>query len=357
MQIDFHHAVTYVSARLAGFKHKDANIIAYSAQYVDDATNAGLVRFDNGAMYKRIASAHKMLDYRNSKALSNHQVWIPFHFLPGNDGLPAGENPEGSFINKLICRPDSPVARDMIRGCIGERDKAYALYRLGIAMHVYADTWAHQGFAGVNHKVNDADNIKSNLDGQDKRLGERLLNFFIGEALPLGHGTVLSYPDRPYLIWEYRNGLKQKVKRDNPTDFLQAADRMCRAMRCYVEGDAEADLDAVEGLPQADSQRIAQMLGSIKKEDGGDRHKLWLQAVREGKFSFGPANVGYTPKGVGSWKYKAIGTKEWTDDDYEAFKYTPAFLASDWKMFHDALQAHRFSILHEVLPRYGICAA
>lgn len=42
MQIDFHHATTYVLARLAGFEHPEANIIAYSAQYVDDATNSGL---------------------------------------------------------------------------------------------------------------------------------------------------------------------------------------------------------------------------------------------------------------------------------------------------------------------------
>jgi len=33
MQIDFHHGVTYVVARLAGFEHKAASIIAYCAQY------------------------------------------------------------------------------------------------------------------------------------------------------------------------------------------------------------------------------------------------------------------------------------------------------------------------------------
>ncbi len=97
MHIDFHHAVTYVCARLAGFTHAKANIVAYSAQYVDDATNSGTIRFDNGAMYTRISSAHKMVDYRNSKALKNHRVWIPFHFLPGNGEKEAGKNPKGKF--------------------------------------------------------------------------------------------------------------------------------------------------------------------------------------------------------------------------------------------------------------------
>src|SRR5262245_26632229 len=109
MQIDFHHGVTYVVARLAGFDHRESEIVAYAAQYVDDATNAGTLIFDNGAMYERISSAHKMLDYRNFEELANHRVWIPFHFLPGNGGMPAGTDPPGTFIDKLRCTPDSPV--------------------------------------------------------------------------------------------------------------------------------------------------------------------------------------------------------------------------------------------------------
>ena len=37
METDFHHTVTYVTARLAGFGREDAGTIARSAQYVDDA--------------------------------------------------------------------------------------------------------------------------------------------------------------------------------------------------------------------------------------------------------------------------------------------------------------------------------
>src|ERR1700735_4575627 len=103
MQIDFHHGVTYVTARLAGFTPAEATTIATAAQYVDDAVNSGTVSFDNGAMYARISSAHKMLDYRNFEALADHLVWLPFHFLPGNGGLPAGQHPEGPFVKKLVC--------------------------------------------------------------------------------------------------------------------------------------------------------------------------------------------------------------------------------------------------------------
>ena len=53
MQIDFHHGATYVIARLAGFDADDALTVAYAAQYVDDATNSGVVKFDNDALYAR----------------------------------------------------------------------------------------------------------------------------------------------------------------------------------------------------------------------------------------------------------------------------------------------------------------
>src|SRR5262249_6901909 len=79
VQIDFHHATTYALARLAGFSHDEANVVAYSSQYVDDAVNAGAIEFENGASYSRISSAHKMLDYRNFEALADAVVWVPFH--------------------------------------------------------------------------------------------------------------------------------------------------------------------------------------------------------------------------------------------------------------------------------------
>ncbi|WP_413175372.1 DUF6765 family protein [Anabaena azotica] len=354
MQIDFHHGVTYVVARLAGFEHEDASIVAYCAQYVDDAINSGLIKFDNGAMFTRISSAHKMLDYRNFQELANYQVWIPFHFLPGNGGKKAGEDPEGKFIEKLICRPNSDVAQQMVRECIQRRESAYSLHRLGITMHVYVDTWAHQGFAGVNHRVNEAKKLLDENDQPDRNLMDRLKNYFVSEALPLGHGAVLSHPDRPFLRWGYINGRGEKISRNNPKDFLDAADNMCKAMQRYLKGDPDA---VVPGLPELDKSLIAFMLENIQDIQGSIRHQKWLDAISQGKFSFGEANISYIPKGQDSWKYQALGTENRVDKDNEIFPYHPSFLASNWKLFHDALQAHQFYIIHDLLPQYGICVA
>jgi len=247
MQIDFHHGGTYVIARFAGFGHREAETIAYCSQYVDDATNSGAIRFNNGAMYSRISSAHKMLDYRNFEKLANHFVWIPFHFLPGNGGRRAGENPAGSFVEKIVCRPDSFVAREMVGSCIQEKDAPYGLHRLGISMHVYADTWAHQGFAGVNHEINEVQTLVDS-GHPDPGFTNKLKDFFgdafdetvsrfVGGTLPLGHGPALSFPDRPYLSWHYRDSRGQIVRRDNTEIFLEAADGMCRAMQQFRVGE------------------------------------------------------------------------------------------------------------------------
>jgi len=366
MQIDFHHATTYVLARLAGFEHPDASIVAYSAQYVDDATNTGVVHFTNGAMYRRVNSAHKMVDYRNFKELANHQVWIPFHFLPGNGLKTAGDNPKGSFIEKIICKPNSFVAKDMVRACIKNKNRKYSLHRLGITMHVYADTWAHHGFAGVNHPVNNISHLDDSEESGDSSVAASKLGTFfgdlfdkassqlIGDTFPLGHGAALSCPDKPYLRWSYIDHNDKKVSRDNTKDFLKASDELCKAMQRYRIGDPDA---SVSGLLKADKDKIKDLFESIRDDDGEDRHEKWLKYIAKGHFSFPAVNLKYIAKGKGSWKYKALNTKREADLKGEEFIYKPIFLDSDWKLFHDALQAHHFEVIHDILPRYGICAA
>jgi len=357
MQIDGHHALTYIAARLAGYNNDESSIIAYSAQYVDDATNDGLIKFSNGCLYSRISSAHKMLDYRNSDELANHRVWVPFHFLPGNGGKQANTNPEGSFIRKLVCYPDSHVARDMLRSCMLDVNKPYFLHRIGITMHVYADTFAHQGFAGINHNINEV----SDLECNDKKLHDSFLgkiaNFFISEAFPLGHGAALSHPDRPSLSWEYTNGLGDKIKRNNANIFMTAVDKMCRAMECFRNLDSDMDLGSADGLPDDDAQKILSLLRSIKGDSGEERHEHWLNEIRQGSFSFGPEEITYIAKGEGSWKHKSIGQLASKDSGDEEFEFSQKFISSNWKLFHDALQKHRMDILHDVLPAYGICSA
>lgn len=371
MQIDFHHAVTYICARFAGFPADQAGLIAHSAQYVDDATAAGEIWFDNGMIFPRIASAHKLLAYQNADELANHRVWLPFHFLPGNNqepaptAIPAYSKEE--FMRRCICRPNSYPAQEMMQAVIKRQDRPYAIYRLGIATHVYMDTWAHQGFVGYQHKVNAATEVAADDTHHSRSFRQRVLDFFkrdwdetkgdlVGKALPLGHGAVLSYPDRPYLTWSYKNGLGEEITRKNPADFLEAAKQVCQHFRRYRDYPEMGDkvFEMSYSYPN-EFDVIAQQIERINDEDGAVRHARWLEVISSGELGF-KEELTYVDKGEGSWKQQALGTEEDLGDakGNNALPLPASFLTSHWKLFHDGLQAHRFFVMHELLPKYGL---
>ena len=349
MQIDGHHTLTYVLSRMAGFEHDEANIIAHSAQYVDDATNSGNIEFTNGAMFSRISSAHGTYDMKHHlDAHENHLVWVPFHFLPGNDGKIAGENVDGSFINKLVCKPASPVAGDLLDECMKDIDKDYALHRLGITMHVFADTFAHKGFAGVIHNVNKVKNLK--CDNYDMGFFDELKSKTLSKKFPMGHGAALTCPDMPFLKWSYTNGLGELVERDNLKDFTEAAYDIFDQLNLFLQKQGKE----VKDYTKADMDQIKQNFENFKDEDGDIRHEKWLESIKNGDFSFGSVELEYKAKGKGSWKYQAINQEKDTDSDDDMFEFSDDFMNSDWRLFHVALKAHRFDIINTVLPKYGI---
>ncbi|MBF0359061.1 MAG: hypothetical protein HQL70_10680 [Magnetococcales bacterium] len=303
MQIDFHHAVTYVVARLAGFEHEKANTVAHAAQYVDDATNVDLIRFDNRALFSRTASAHKMIDTRNIRGLANHSTWLPFHFLPGNGGLPAGQNPDGSFIEKIICTPNSHIAQDMVSDAIADKNKPYGLHRLGVAMHVYADTWAHQGFVGEINSINDVDDASAKNTTIFGSIMSKIKDNVDNAIPPLGHGRAWTYPDMPYLDWHYKNRNGVKIERNNTRDFCEAAQHMCLAMQRFREVEES-------GISEQDMAAIKSFFLSFKDDEGEKRHEKWLEILRNGSIpSIDPIEVSY-PIGedAGSWKKEALGS-------------------------------------------------
>ncbi|NML44608.1 hypothetical protein HHL11_12655 [Ramlibacter sp. G-1-2-2] len=363
MQIDFHHAVTYVCCRLAGMDDAGAAVVAHAAQYVDDATNDGPLQFATGERYVRVTSAHQTLDLRlNSDAADNRMVWVPFHFLPGNDAVAPGTDADEAFIRRMVCRPNSQVAQEMVFDCIERQDKVFALHRLGVALHTYVDTWAHQGFVGMVNDFNKVDAIQVQPDPAyrntevyaDLTSGATRAKAFVAGHLPVGHASVLTFPDLPFLRWSFTRDNGEKVVRDNPGDFLVAAQNMFDMARRYVARDRNL---ASADLPAADRQAIDTLLRNTIALEGEERHKAWAEAIAQGRFSFGPTQVDYIDSGPGSWKFQAVGQDPDVEDGSERFDFTPAFLTSHWKRFHDAVQHHRLFILHELLPRHGLSAS
>jgi hypothetical protein len=363
MQFDFHHTITYLVGRLAGFSHPDALVIGRSAQMVDESINGGLLQFRDGRTYRQTASSHlkvpgaleDLAGFKdNFSNVLNSESWIPFHFVPGNQGKEAGQGQDAAMVRRLVCTPDSPLAARMNRACIASRDRANGLHRLGITAHAYVDTWAHQGFVGLETPFNGIQGLVHNrwtLEGLRQAVESRC-----AQLLNIGHAGVLTLPDLPYLSWGYTDRDGNVVQRDNFELFLQAAERL---MAFFLHHRGEDG-----GRPMDPRDREVLRDGLVHLQDPGSwaRHERWVDRAAAGVFTFGTMTeaeqrelrYGYVSEGQGSWRHQALGALKSRDEEGQVFDWTPVFETSDWKRFQDALREHRAELLERILPEFAL---
>lgn len=357
MQMDFHYDVVYVLAQLAGFSPEESVKLATSSQYVDDATDSSIISFNNGCMYKRISTSHGTFDLRNNDNPADaNYVWAPFHFMPGNDGLPegTGEGEGYGFTSRLVCRPDSMVVRDVVREALAQQGKRYGLHRMGITLHVYADTWTHQGFAGI---ITDRNKIQNLVLNGAAALIKKLDNLEldgINQFLPLGHAAVLTYPDLPYIgewSFDYLDG-RPGVKRNNLDLFLEASNRVFKILTLYKQGQVPKDAASLfDNLPDLPPEVMEHFEKCFTNFTGNTRtrHEDWMKEINAHCFDGVEDIPDYHDEGEGSWEFEALG-----EEVADKYTYQPGFLNSDWHLFQDAASVHRTFVLNELLPKYGI---
>lgn len=354
MNIDFHYGVVYVVARVGGLPRDAARTVAHACQYVDDATTPGILRFAGGETFERFATAHKMIDYSNTENDKNSLVWTPFHFLPAGEGKTLQE--------KAVCRPDSAVAREVMRRAIRQRNADNALHRLGVTLHTYVDTWAHQGFAGIECKFNRVSRLEAldctpaswlaRLADATGRLIEHMESELLSEHLPVGHGAALHYPDLPWAQWRYIDGTGMPVSRQNLDEFVRAAEMACRVVQAFVAG-SEA-FESQPGLPVNVKDALRNLLRTNTSTDDQQRLEGICAAVEAGRVPGLRETIpGYVAKGPGSWKWDATGLQS-DDDRGERPQWSEAFERSDYRCFHDAVKEHRFVVTQEILPAHGL---
>ncbi|MGB6193533.1 MAG: DUF6765 family protein [Terracidiphilus sp.] len=232
----------------------------------------------------------------------------------------------------------------------GRRERA--AQALGITAHVYCDTFAHQMFTGFRHTVNRVTRLE-HVNPAEGNVLDRIKSL-VADELDLGHGGALTDPDLPYLEWKYVNGYGQERAVSNPQLYMSAAPRLYSQFIYYLGRDKDTAMGA------ADLAALEKLVRGTVDTDAARRDGVWLNAIREGVFSFGKltdeeyAGVQYVPFGEGSWKFAALGSVEEKEKAGEVFHYQPGFEASDWKKFHDALRDHQAMVLEEILPEYGL---
>ena len=379
MQVDMHYYGTYALARAGGFGKEDSRIIATASQFVDD--NAGVweekeLLFSDGARLDVEPTAHHAKNWTNwtgwmkkQGIAAHHQrrVWVPFHFLPGGEGE--------RYLTRMICRKDSEIAREMVEHHLGQSEKDYYLTLLGIMAHVYADTFSHYGFSGIACRENEVkDGSLEILNKAD--LGEGLLGYIDSKATAflekhgheakavrhilanvasagsettsggLGHAGVLTYPDRPYLVWEFEyemqqeGGRKGRKHRDNPATFHEGARAIHKAF-------SKAPARAGGNKGQARQWRyISEGIRAVLEKPGKKSERIdeWQKLMESGQVT-----------GERNERIPAYDGDRW-NDQRDKLADTPSDEALDKPVyqFYQAAALHRVYVLRDLLPSHGI---
>ena len=147
MNVEFHYYSTAFLAVKAGFSLDEATTLAYAGQYVDDHYRPLEIQTGAATLF--------------SAPTQNFSFWDPstifdvlasFHFLPG--GQFTGPSPRADGRHSVWdVRPDSAPAKALLIGAL----RTGSLHRIGLALHTYSDTWAHQNFTARNEEWNRLD--------------------------------------------------------------------------------------------------------------------------------------------------------------------------------------------------------
>ncbi|MBQ9060632.1 MAG: hypothetical protein IJ128_05780, partial [Firmicutes bacterium] len=269
---DFHYYATYCAAFLAGYTHEESQQICYSAQLVDLCSRTFLRKIKGPASAATTQLQLELMDARTDPAGLQDitRIWASFHFLPRD--LYAKVRGSKKYRNKyrLICGPNGDLTADTV-----ELAKGRDLPAAGIAMHVVADTWAHQHFAGTPSLViNNTNYHFYEILGRGEKSRDRKIDFRHSVSAPddlengkytnsvfqgnenhimnLGHGRAGHLPDYSFIRYRYLPawGNYEEVFKDNPSDYLHAFCQMVAALR-YLRGDLPAfakdscDIDTV----------------------------------------------------------------------------------------------------------------
>lgn len=261
MQEDFHYYATYCAASLAGYAQQECREISYCAQLVDLCSKTFLTALnaprDAATTQLQIELMNARTDIIGIQDIT--RIWASFHFLPRDLHADPGKGGlQYRHKYQLICGPNSELLTDTVELARGRGTQA-----IGLAMHVLADTWAHQNFAGTPSLViNNTSGGFYELLGEDGTEGERLIRFIHNPSAPddlengqyvnsvyqqseysimnLGHGRAGHLPDYSFARYRYLPawGDYREILKDNPTDYWYAFCQMVYAMRCLRTGES-----------------------------------------------------------------------------------------------------------------------
>lgn len=321
MDIEFHYFITYILSRKAGFDEEDAYKIAYSSQYTDDNEFHYFVNYKDGGHFLNEIS--QTMDI-TKPSLKRQKIYPLFHFIPG------GKESEETCTLKcgetkcFVTIPNNENAQMLLKEAINSGD----LYRIGIAVHAFADTWSHQNFLGFEDKAN-------------SRKG-------IGKLIPnIGHADFFHEPDKIHNEWEdTRLGKKESII-NNDDRFLESAKQIFIYLYRYKNPASDDSMAA---------SKYEELNLELQLKDAMDDSYLWgsddkarIKAYKKICNELQLTKYQYHPN---TWRYDAVEKKEMEFDLFDKYWAKNNFLESDWYKFQQAVITHRDYALDRFMPLF-----
>lgn len=201
MDKEFHFDIIYLTFRVFGFTQNDSYITAYSSQYVDDNNRQYEVYLKkrNKTYTNKITQTFDMR--KNANELE--EMYSAFHFLPTMKYI---KNRRDNISSQYITTPHNKLSQSLLNKAL----KSKNLYLIGITLHAFADTWAHQNFSGKFEKANCS-------------ISSGLLNGSVG------HLEFWEKPDKIGEKWLDNRLLNEKIC--NNSRFIDALKTICTYLK------------------------------------------------------------------------------------------------------------------------------
>ncbi len=332
MDIEFHYYLTHIISKRAGFTEQEADTIAYASQYVDD--NNIIFRINKGKpgdYWNFISQTMNILKPKHELL----RIYPIFHFAPGDPAADSACRRDGKQ-HVLNTTPGNKNAEHLLDFAFTAPEEI-RLYQIGIATHVYADTWAHQNFVGWYDEFNG-----------------------MGEVLPnIGHADAKHDPDYPAHLWKDRRLLPELSHINNIDRFMEAGKQLFQKYRAYLTKKGRNN----GGLKWPTLEKeLVKAIGQIQANEEGKKGRI----LKYKKMAETPDYDQY------QWFEKAVRTKvrglpdfkkgfvrdhlTFFRDRYE-WKNKKKYQETEWYRFQEAVKRHEregIKILSPVFARMGI---
>ncbi len=290
MDITFHYFAVKTVALAAGFSDSDAQTIAQYSQYVDDYNPTFPRRYSNVPDWivrkpgSDIYISSRLNPFNFSPVTTGFQIPIdagelitekfqrytvsPFHFIPYTRNA-AKRKSAVSYPAKITGGCTDSLISDAIQKAKSEYKDSHdetsrrqALMHIGMLLHTFSDTYAHQLFSGYNNNCNNLKVAKviDNRSGRDitfscKTYVDRIIDIYAQNTkkydpmlFMIGHMLVGHIPDWAHITFDItffdKNGGIERIYHRNNTDcFTDVAIEIYKFLNECRENIASADTE------------------------------------------------------------------------------------------------------------------